>query len=178
MTTIKSLLKTFEEKAKERNFSVWIDPCIESWIPNAIVQSTVDNKGSWTSVDTTKGTTEKEMLKTAQKICLSQAIQSFTAELEAGTFDVKETYRIIFITETDPQGNSLRITCFRHSVDEVQLYVCQVFPGYGCHGAGDAWLATRSETLKTENLSYSDTLTLERAIGVCVMNGYKVAKEK
>jgi hypothetical protein len=84
------------------------------------------------------------MLKTAQKMCLSQAVQCFTAELEAGTFDAKETYRIIFLEETDAQGNLLQLIYSRYSDGKLDLFVDQVFPDSWWFDAGHAWLATNA----------------------------------
>lgn len=183
--TIQQLIKQFTDTAKARNIPLYydneygVDEDIFNWLPNAVVSEEKHQKGTWTSVDTTKGTTEKEMLKTAQKMCLSQAIQYFTAELEVGTFDALSTYRIIFLEETGTQGNSLELICDRYSAGKFRLYVNQVHPGRGWRGAGNAWLATNPEPfdLDTDTLKNLDTLTLERAIGICVMNGYKVSKE-
>lgn len=54
-------------------------------------------------------------------------------------------------------------------------------------GLDDVWSAGRLHrvvvpqrelvTLKTQTLGNSDTLTLERAIGICIINGYTVAKQ-
>ncbi len=148
--TIRNLTDGFVSIARKKNIPLYydneygVDGDIFAWLPNASVSAVPFPKGSWTSVNTESGTTEKEMLKTAQKMCLSQAVQSFTTELEAGTFDAKETYRIIFLEETDAQGNSLRLICDRRSDGELDLYVALVSPGRRWDDAGSAWLATNA----------------------------------
>lgn len=150
LNTIRSLTDSFVKIARQKNIPLYyntelgVDADIFGWLPSATVSSVAFPKGTWTPVDTTKGTTEKEMLKTAQKMCLSQAVQSFTAELEAGTFDVLSTYRIIFLEETDAQGNSLKLLCGRCSGGELDLYVDRVNPDAWWDDAGFAWLATNA----------------------------------
>jgi hypothetical protein len=148
--TIRNLTDSFVSIARQKNIPLYydtelgVDADIFGWLPSATVSSVAFPKGTWTPVDTKNGTTEKEMLKTAQKMCLSQAIQSFTAELEAGTFDALLTYRIIFLEETDAQGNSLRLLCGRFSDGGLYLYVNRVPPDDRWSDAGSAWLATNA----------------------------------
>jgi hypothetical protein len=150
LNTIRNLTDGFVKIARQKNIPLYysndsgVDDDIFGWLPSATVSSVAFPKGTWTPADTKNGTTEKEMLKTAQKMCLSQAVQSFTAELEAGTFDALSTYRIIFLEETDAQGNSLRLVCGRSSGGELGLYVDQVRPGRRWCDAGSAWLATNA----------------------------------
>jgi|GEM_PF-5116176 len=149
-STIRNLTDAFVKITRQKNIPLYydneygVDGDIFAWLPNAIVSAVPFPKGNWTSVGATKGTTEKEMLKTAQKMCLSQAVQCFTAELEAGTFDAKETYRIILLEETGVQENSLKLICHRHSDGKLHLFVYRLASGVRWRGAGGAWLATNA----------------------------------
>ncbi len=145
---VRSLTDEFVKIAKEKGITLYydneygVDSDIFAWVPNATISEDELPTGNWKSVDSNNGTTEREMLTTAVKMSLSQAIQYFTKELIAGTFDKKETYRLIFITETDVNGNSLKLWCFRFSDGELNLFVDQVDPDNSWNDEGDAWLAS------------------------------------
>lgn len=143
--TIESLLQNFGDIAKAKNIPLYYttqtgtDPDIEKWLPNAELSQNPTPDGLWKNVDTKNGTSEKTMLKTAQKMSLSQAIKKFTEMLEEGTFDKLETYRIIFLEEMDANGNSLELVCRRSSDGKLSLYVSKVDPVYVWNGSGRAW---------------------------------------
>lgn len=177
--TIKDLIKNFTDTAKEKGITLGysneygVDSDIFTWIPNAEVITNPVPTGSWKMCDE-NGTRESEMLTTAVKMSLSQAIQYFTKELIAGTFDKKETYRLIFITETDVNGNSLKLWCNRRSDGKLSLCVRQVDPGNGWRDGGRAWLAgnepsfpekcSAPEPLKTCSLDIAKVEKLALAI--------------
>lgn len=143
--SISGLLQKFGDMARGKNLPLYYstptgtDPDIEKWLPNVEVSQNPIPDGIWKNVDTKNGTSEKEMLKTAQKMSLSQAISKFTKILEEGIFDKLETYRIIFLEETDANGNGLKLVCRRHSDGELCLYVCKVFPGNVWYDSVSAW---------------------------------------
>jgi hypothetical protein len=115
-TGIRSLTDEFVRIAKQKNITLYynneygVDADIFNWLPNAVVTETPPPAGVWKPVDADNGTSVKVMLETAIKMSLTQAIQTFTEMLKNGDFDTKETYRIIFLTETR-DGNPLRLIC-------------------------------------------------------------------
>ncbi len=129
MKSISILLQKFAETVIARNLSLYLenqsgaDPDIESWLSNAEVSQNPIPKGKWKNVDKTNGTSEKKMLKTAQKMSLSQAIEQFTQMLKEGIFDKEGTSRIIFLEEKDRDGNSLELICNRYCDDKIDLYI-------------------------------------------------------
>jgi hypothetical protein len=78
-------------------------------------------------VDNKNGTTERKMFKTAQRMCLSHAIDVFTQELQNGVFDTFGTHRIIFIKE-DSEGVSLKACCQRYIDSQLYLFIFNVYP--------------------------------------------------
>lgn len=146
-TGIRSLTNEFVRIAKQKNIRLYhnneygVDADIFNWLPNAVVTETLAPTGVWKNVDTENGTNEKTMQETAIKISLSQAIVKFTEMLKNGDFDKKETYRIIFLTETR-DGNPLELICSRSSDGKLRLYVDVVHPGSVWHDAGGAWFSS------------------------------------
>ncbi len=179
MKTIKTLTDAFVAVAKEKNIPLYynneygVEEDIFTWMPNAQVIEG-DSGGSITMLE--KNTTEKEVLQTALKLPLSQAIERMTAELKSGYFSKNLKWLVIYLTDTHTDGVPLELIC-RLRVGKLDLYVLRVSPD-------DAWyvgdvheIGFLSNVAKTLDTGHCDSLTLERAIGICVMNGYKVTKE-
>lgn len=144
--TIFTKRQRFESIARLKDFPLYYehktstDDDIYKSLPNATVSATSPPKGTWKLVHTKNGTTEKTMLQTAQKMCWSHAFDVFIQELENGTFDTLGTYRIIFLEETDSNGNALGLVCGCNSNGElVTPYVSKVDPENFWEGADDAW---------------------------------------
>jgi len=148
--TIRDITDNFVKITKEKGITLGysneygVDADIFNWLPNATVSTEPIPTGDWTKVDT-KGTPEKEMLKTAVKMSLSQAIQKFTEMLKNGEFDKLETYRIIFLTDTDTNGNPLKLYCSRNSDGKLFLSVNEVVPDYVWRVADDAWFDSQQK---------------------------------
>ena len=117
------------------------DRDIIKWHPDTESIDEVNIDGGFTAVDTTNGTTEAEMLKTAVKMSRKQAIAKLKKMVQDGEFDKNETYRIIFLNETK-NGTPLKLICGRHSDGELGLYVYEVHPDHRWNGAGRAWFSS------------------------------------
>lgn len=132
--SISNLLQKFGNTARGKNIPLYYsnktgaDPDIEKWLPNAEVSKNPIPDGLWKNVDSIKGTTEKIMLETAQKMSLSQAISKFNKMLEEAIFDKLGTCRIIFLEETkkNVDGSCLKLVCDRYSDGRLRLYVDRV----------------------------------------------------
>jgi hypothetical protein len=142
-TTIRAQTDHFESIARAQGMTnISIGGDIFTYLPDAIAGGDKAPRGTFTPVDTVSGTKESDMQETAQKMSLSQAIQYYTDELEAGTFDT-DTYRIIFLTDVRASdGKELGLPCFRSSGGLLHLGVGEVIPGNAWVVAGSAWLAT------------------------------------
>lgn len=145
--TIRDLTDNFVSIARKNNLQTstaydnthGVDINIFKLLPNAIVSPNPFPKGDWKQVDSKNGTTEKEMLKTAQKMSLSQGIQCFTEELINGTLNKLEFYMVIFIEEKNQEGASLRLFCWRFSGGSLHLNLCEVDNGYAWTSVYSAW---------------------------------------
>lgn len=152
-TTIRTLTDEFAKIARTKNITLYynneygVDGDIFTWLPNAVVTEVLPPTGEWKPVDTDNGTSEKTMQESALKMSLSQAIVTFTEMVKNGEFDKKETYRIIFLTETK-NGNPLELVCDRNSGGRLSLCVSGVLPGCVWDGAGRAWFGS-NEPLKS-----------------------------
>ena len=74
-----------------------------------------------------KGTDEQTMLKTAQKINLSSAIEKFTSMLEEGVFNKTGICYIIFLKNTAEDGSRLLLTCNREiGTSNLSLFVGKI----------------------------------------------------
>lgn len=152
-TGIRLLTDEFVRIAKLKNITLYynnehgVDSDIFNWLPNSTVTETPPPAGVWKSVDTENGTNEKTMQESAIKMSLSQAVVKFTKMLKNGEFDKKETYRIIFLTETK-DGNPLKLLCRRNSDGKLYLYVYGVYPDFVWRGAGSAWFGS-NKSLKS-----------------------------
>lgn len=123
---IKDIVDEFVKAAQQKEFRLvygndyWAH--IFADIINPVIPNTPFPKGNWKPVETTiAGITEKQMLKTAQKMCLVHAVQCLTSEVKDGTFDKLLTHRIIFLKEKDMQGNSLKLLGIRYPKGEILL---------------------------------------------------------
>lgn len=137
--TIKSLLQKFADVTTSKKHSLYyftigysvfkkgIDPNIQDWLPKARVSQNSTPKGSWKNVNTRNSTSSFKMFKTAQKMSLTQAIKKFTEILEEGVFDVYyKRERIIFLEETDIDGNNLQLSCCYDSSYKLYFYISKV----------------------------------------------------
>lgn len=93
-------------------------------MPNAQVIEG-DSGGSITMLE--KNTTEKEMLETALKLPLSQAIERMTVELKSGYFSKNLKWLVIYLTDTNIDGVPLKLIC-RLDDGELGLCVFKVYP--------------------------------------------------
>lgn len=206
--TIKQLIKEFTDAVKEKGYTLFYDNehgvafNTSDLLPDVKVSDTKIPTGTFKQVDTENGTTESEMLKTAIKLDLAQAIKKFTEMVRNGEFDKNGTYRIIFLNESR-DGVPLKLTCNRFYDGELGLSVHKVHPHPIWFDAGDAWFSSNEqsdtdsktpEQYALENITkcmlmrhYSlmcdnhtpeniDTITLEKAIQICKDNGLKVIK--
>ena len=117
------------------------DRDIIKWHPDTESIDEVNIDGGFTAVDTTNGTTEAEMLKTAVKMSRKQAIAKLKKMVQDGEFDKNETYRIIFLNETK-NGTPLKLICYRGSDGKLDLHVSEVYPVNGWYGAAYAWFSS------------------------------------
>ncbi len=109
-------------------------------LPHATVSTIPAPQGKWKNVDTANGTTESEMLKTAIKMSLSQAIDTFTEILTSGVFYKFETYRFIFLEETNTDENCFKLICARLSGGELRMCLLMVCLDKKWNGTDIAWL--------------------------------------
>jgi hypothetical protein len=123
--TIEGKLMSFGNLARSRGLSLKIDPDIVNRL-TAVVTNPIP-QGKWRWIDNKNGTTEGEMFKTAQKMCLSNAVDVLTKELQNGVFNKYGTHRIIFIKE-DSEGVSLKICCQRYNDNQLSLFIFNVYP--------------------------------------------------
>lgn len=144
--TIEGKLMNFSTVARCEGIRLYIyntpsstDSDIVRWLPHATVSTIPAPQGKWKNVDTKNGTTESEMLKTAIKMSLSHAIDTFTEILTSGVFYKFETYRFIFLEETDADGNCFKLICARVSGGELRMRLLRVCPDNKWHGADLAW---------------------------------------
>lgn len=131
--TIRMLTDNFVAKAKGKNITLYyenkygVDADIFNWLPNTEV---IDGEQPSTNISMLEQTTtEADMLKTAIKLPLSQAIERMTSELEAGYFDEKNKILIIYLTD-QKDGISLRLVGIRDSVGELGLDAGKVGADY------------------------------------------------
>ncbi len=164
MKTIKQLTDKFVAVAKEKNIPLYynneygVEEDIFTWMPNAQV---VEGDGGGTITMLEKNTTEKEMLQTALKLPLSQAIERMTAELKSGYFSKNLKWLVIYLTDTNTEGVPLGLVCFLNG-GELNLCVDGVNPGYAWDVDGGIGVGFLSNEFKT--LNPSDTLSLEARI--------------
>ncbi len=136
--TIRMLTDAFVAVAKEKNIPLYYDneygveEDIFTWMPNAQVIEG-DSGGSITML--TKNTLEKEMLQTALKLPLSQAIERMTAELKNGYFSKNLKWLVIYLTDTNSEGVPLELICYLDG-GGLDLYVRGVSPD-GTWDVGD-----------------------------------------
>lgn len=128
--TIRSLTDAFVAEAKKQNIPLYydneygVDGDIFDWLPNAKVIDGVRQKGTITMLE--KNSTESEMLKTAVKLPLSQAIERMTDELRGGYFSKNWKWLVIYLTDTK-DGVPLELVCDLND-DELRLCVRKVSP--------------------------------------------------
>jgi hypothetical protein len=128
--TIRMLTDAFVAVAKKKNIPLYynneygVEEDIFTWMPNAQV---VDGEGGGVITMLSKNTTEKEILETALKLPLSQAIERMTAELRGGYFSKNLKWLVIYLTDTNTEGVPLLLICY---LDDslLNLYV-EVDPG-------------------------------------------------
>ena len=112
--TIRMLTDAFVAVAKEKNIPLYynneygVEEDIFTWMPNAQVIEG-DAGGVITMLE--KTTTEKEMLETALKLPLSQAIERMTTELKNGYFSKNLKWLVIYLTDTNSEGGPLELVC-------------------------------------------------------------------
>lgn len=118
---------------------------------------------------------------THQEILDTYKIKPYTLQQAAGvTVKVMQTlnnsqYRVIYFEDN---GVLFRFGAWRLGGGQLRVYVCEVGRGYEfCAGYG-ACFSNDSLEPKTETLEPLETLDLARAIGICVINGYTVTKNK
>ncbi len=132
--TILSKFKNFCDTARSKNFKLYYDetstntdPELHSLLSHATMSLEPPPQGKWRYVDVSKGTSEKTMLVTGQKMYLSQAVDKFTEEIERGTFNAKlKLYGMIFLKETDEDGNPLKLACHHDSDGGICLDILTV----------------------------------------------------
>ena len=129
--TIKTLIKKFTDKAKEKGITLYydneykVDADIFNWLPDAVVVEGPIPPTSITPLPK-EGMTEGVMLQTALRIPLSQAIQKMTEELANGYFDERNKVLIIYLTDTK-DGVPLGLIGGCHGGGELNLGVNRVF---------------------------------------------------
>lgn len=122
--TIRMLTDAFVAVAKEKNIPLYynnqygVEEDIFTWMPNAQV---VEGDPGGTITMLQKTTTEKEMLETALKLPLSQAIERMTAELKHGYFSKNLKWLVIYLTDTNSEGVPLELICL---LDDGKLGRC------------------------------------------------------
>lgn len=128
--TIRMLTDAFVAVAKEKNIPLYynnqygVEEDIFTWMPNAQV---VEGDPGGTITMLQKNTTEKEMLETALKLPLSQAIERMTAELKHGYFSKNLKWLVIYLTDINSEGGPLKLFC-RLDDGELRLCVDEVYP--------------------------------------------------
>lgn len=178
MKTIKDLVKQFTDEAKAQNIQLYytneygVDGNIFDWLPQAQVVEGVFPKGSITMLK--ENTKESEMLKTALKIQLSQAIERMTKAVRDGYFSKNLKWLVIYLTDTK-DGVPLELVCSLND-GELALYVDEVY-------SDDSWdvgdgneVGLLSNETKTLDTGHLNTLTLETAIKTVLDAGYGVYK--
>lgn len=175
MKTIKDLIKDFTDEAKRQGIPLYyingygVNIDIFTWMPNAQV---VEGNHNSAITMLQKNTNEKEMLKTALKLPLSQAIERMTAELKNGYFSKNYKWLVIYLTDTNSDGVPLKLVCFLRD-GGLDLCVSEVDPDGAWGVDGDlevGFLSNDTQTL--------DTLTDEQAIQYLKSKGYKITKEE
>ena len=181
MKTIKSLIKNFTDEAKKQKIPLWysnnygVDTDIFDWMPNAKIVEGTQN-GNITMLE--KNTTEKEMLETALKLPLSQAIERMTAELKNGYFSKNLKWLVIYLTDTNSEGVPLKLICDL-DVGELRLCVHKVRPDRTWAVDGDyevGFLSNDSKTLDT--LPSEQDTKIKDAIALLKKEGYKITREE
>ena len=195
MKTIKDLIKNFTDEAKKQGILLWysneygVDTDICDWMPNAKVVNGDISENAITMLQ--KATTEKEMLETALKLPLSQAIERMTAELKNGYFSKNLKWLVIYLTDTNSEGVPLKLLCHLRG-GRLRLYVNEVDPDDTWHVDGDdevGFLSNDSKTLENGHLNTSETLShtpsstehdthIQEAITLLKAEGFKITREE
>lgn len=114
--SIRTLVETFVAEVKIKNIPLCcnneygVDIDIFNWLPGAEVVNGDVPKGAITMLK--KDTTEGEMLETALKLPLSQAIERMTEAVHNDYFNKNLKWLVIYLTDTK-DGVPLRLICFR-----------------------------------------------------------------
>lgn len=131
VSPIRDLTNKFVEVAKSKDFPLFytneeqVDPDIFNWLPNA-PSATGEVPPSNITMLPKDGMTEGDMLKTALKLPLAQAIMKMTTELTTGYFDEKKKILIIYLTDSK-DGVPLKLIGSRYGDGELYLSVSKVF---------------------------------------------------
>ena len=176
--TTEQLIKNFTDACKEKGYILGYDNeyGVDEDIFDCIPDIEVSDKHQilpheyFKQVDTENSTTENEMLKTAVKLDLSQAIIMFTKiikDCDFDKFDKNKNNKIIFVNETR-NGVPLKLVCRRYSDGKLYLSVSEVHPDDEWNDAGDAWFSSNENSdTEIKTLEALDTLKLEQAIKIC-----------
>lgn len=128
--TIRSLTDAFVDEAKKKGIPLYynneygVDADIFNWLPNAQVVEGDTPKGKITMLE--KNTKEGEMVKTALKLPLSQAIERMTQAVSEGYFSKNLKWLVIYLTDTK-DGVPLELVCSRDD-GKLDLGVGKVLP--------------------------------------------------
>ncbi len=128
--TIRTLTDAFVAEAGRKNIPLYynneygVDADIFNWLPDVRVAEGVAPKAGITMLK--KNTTESEMLKTAVKLPLSQAIERMTVAVADGYFSKNLKWLVIYLTDTK-DGVPLKLLCHRNG-GKLSLIVDGVSP--------------------------------------------------
>lgn len=98
---------------------------IFEWLSYATVVENPAPSGTWKIVDSKNAIKTKKVFKTAIRMTLSHAIQTFIKAVEDGEFDKNETYRTIFLKETR-NDHLLHLFCSRELNSELRLGLSKI----------------------------------------------------
>jgi hypothetical protein len=126
------LTDAFVAVAKEKNIPLYynneygVEEDIFTWMPNAQV---IEGDGGGAVTMLEKTTTEKEMLETALKLPLSQAIERMTTELKNGYFSKNLKWLVIYLTDTNSEGVPLELFCCLNGGKLNGKILCRIYFG-------------------------------------------------
>lgn len=133
--TIRSVIEKFVVEAKKQDIPLYytneygVDADIFNWLPGAVVVEGDAPIGIITILR--QNTTEGEMVKTALKLPLSQAIERMTQAVAEGFFSKNLKWLVIYLTDTK-NGVPLELVCCRGD-GQLNLHVSEV-------ASVDVWL--------------------------------------
>lgn len=125
METLLSKVENWAHIARSKGFTVCydtqtglpLDQQIQSLVSNSAVSQLSIPEGNWKQAIETKE--EEVMVRSAVYLCGSHAIDILTLELENNVFQEEDTHHIVFIEETNKEGESWMLIC--SYVDDVLI---------------------------------------------------------